>query len=54
MKTIDLKFNNELISFERNQRDVMVNATQMAKVFGKDLFKILQKATMQKHLFLFV
>ena len=39
MKTIDLKFNNELISFERNQRDVMVNATQMAKVFGKDLFK---------------
>lgn len=39
METIELKFNNELISFEKNQRDVMVNATQMAKVFGKDVFQ---------------
>lgn len=35
METIELKFNNELISFEKDERDVMVNATQMANLFGK-------------------
>ncbi|MFK5855245.1 MAG: KilA-N domain-containing protein [Bacteroidota bacterium] len=37
METINLEFNNQLISFERNEKDVMVNATEMAKAFGKRL-----------------
>ena len=37
METVNLKFGEALISFEKKDREVMVNATQMAKVFGKEV-----------------
>ena len=37
MKTKTFEFNGKTIDFEINDKNVMVNATQMAKIFGKDV-----------------
>ncbi|MDR2915599.1 MAG: KilA-N domain-containing protein [Tannerella sp.] len=39
METKEFKFNGTPIEFEINNKKVMVNATQMAKIFGRDLFQ---------------
>jgi hypothetical protein len=35
MKTEEFKFNDSIINFEIDSKNVMVNATQMANIFGK-------------------
>ena len=37
MKTKTFEFNGKTIDFEINDKNVMVNATQMAKIFGKEI-----------------
>ena len=37
MKTKTFEVNGKTIDFEINDKNVMVNATQMAKIFGKDV-----------------
>ena len=37
MTTQVLKYNDQEVEFEFNNQNVMVNATEMAKIFGKDL-----------------
>lgn len=37
MKTKTFEFNGRTIDFEINDKNVMVNATQMAKIFGKEI-----------------
>ena len=39
MTTQILKYNDHEVEFEFNKQNVMVNATEMAKIFGKDLYQ---------------
>lgn len=39
MSVIPYNFENSVVEFEFGNGNVMVNATQMAKIFGKDLFQ---------------
>lgn len=39
METKEFEYNGKVISFEVNDRNIMVNATQMAKVFNRDLYQ---------------
>ena len=39
METKEFEFNGSVVSFETEKGNVMVNATQMAKIFGKDLYQ---------------
>ena len=39
METKEFKFNEHVVEFELDNKRVMVNATQMAKIFDKDLFQ---------------
>jgi len=36
---VKFEFNNQEVDFEQNDKTLMVNATQMAKIFGKDVFQ---------------
>jgi len=36
---VKFEFNNQEVDFEQNDQTLMVNATQMAKIFGKDVFQ---------------
>lgn len=36
---VKFEFNNQEVDFEQNNQNLMVNATQMAKIFGKDVFQ---------------
>ena len=48
METVELKFNDKIISFEKDQKNVMVNATQMAKVFEKEVTHFIQNDGTEK------
>lgn len=37
METKEFEYNGKTVGFEINDKNVMVNATQMAKVFGKNI-----------------
>jgi len=37
METKEFKFNEQVVNFEIDNKNVMVNATEMAKIFGKDV-----------------
>lgn len=39
MKTKEFEYNGTVVGFEINDKNVMVNATQMAKIFGRDLYQ---------------
>lgn len=49
MKVVQFIYNNHEVDFTENANDtVMVNATQMAKVFGKDLFQFSKSDTTKR------
>ncbi len=45
MKTKTFEFNGKTIDFEINDKNVMVNATQMAAVFGKNVKDFMKNET---------
>lgn len=42
MEIINFEYNGQVVEFEPHRSDVMVNATQMAKVFDKDVYQFLR------------
>ena len=48
MNTQILKYNEQEVEFEFNDSNVMVNATQMAKIFGKQVNEFLSNETTKK------
>lgn len=48
METKDFKYNGEVVGFEVNDKNVMVNATQMAKVFNAEVARFMENQGTQK------
>jgi len=42
MEIMKFEYNGAVVEFEPSRSDLMVNATQMAKIFGKDVYQFLR------------
>ena len=48
MTTQILKYNDQEVEFEFNKQNVMVNATEMAKIFGKEVAHFMENESTKK------
>ncbi len=48
MEKKEFKYNGETVGFEVEDKNVMVNATQMAKIFGKSVNSFMENESMKR------
>ena len=48
METKEFEFNGSVVEFELDNKNVMVNATQMAKIFGKEVARFMENESTKK------